>query len=221
MFGVYIKMNTLSFYTCFLIAPHKYYIGFRYVHPLTEEAIQEMERDGLERAIAFTQYPQYSCVTTGKASLRRQGVVGWVGVDMGPARITKEPRYGGKHKSFLIWMAHPACLWNRRVQFSPFEISWFTWPLSYWPVSWESQMVGEKRCLLALVLQCSCIMDQWSTFSHFLRLCNKPYFYGYPVILTNVPQVIAISIGQAEVHIWHWKCWYELWFCFSYGLVPS
>ncbi|CAO2594282.1 Ferrochelatase, mitochondrial [Lemmus lemmus] len=49
-------------------APHKYYIGFRYVHPLTEEAIEEMERDGLERAIAFTQYPQYSCSTTGKDS---------------------------------------------------------------------------------------------------------------------------------------------------------
>ncbi|KAG8504550.1 Ferrochelatase, mitochondrial [Galemys pyrenaicus] len=48
-------------------APHKYYIGFRYVHPLTEEAIEEMERDGLDRAIAFTQYPQYSCSTTGSS----------------------------------------------------------------------------------------------------------------------------------------------------------
>ncbi|XP_064336434.1 ferrochelatase, mitochondrial isoform X1 [Camelus dromedarius] len=48
-------------------APHKYYIGFRYVHPLTEEAIEQMERDGLERAIAFTQYPQYSCSTTGSS----------------------------------------------------------------------------------------------------------------------------------------------------------
>ncbi|XP_032738312.1 ferrochelatase, mitochondrial isoform X2 [Lontra canadensis] len=48
-------------------APHKYYIGFRYVHPLTEEAIEEMERDGIERAIAFTQYPQYSCSTTGSS----------------------------------------------------------------------------------------------------------------------------------------------------------
>ncbi|KAB0406389.1 hypothetical protein E2I00_001057, partial [Balaenoptera physalus] len=48
-------------------APHKYYIGFRYVHPLTEEAVEEMERDGLERAIAFTQYPQYSCSTTGSS----------------------------------------------------------------------------------------------------------------------------------------------------------
>ena len=66
MFGIYIKMNTFSFHTCCLTAPHKYYIGFRYVHPLTEEAIEEMERDGLERAVAFTQYPQYSCSTTGK-----------------------------------------------------------------------------------------------------------------------------------------------------------
>uniref|UniRef100_A0A8V0YBH7 Ferrochelatase, mitochondrial n=1 Tax=Gallus gallus TaxID=9031 RepID=A0A8V0YBH7_CHICK len=48
-------------------APHKYYIGFRYVHPLTEEAIEEMEDDGIERAIAFTQYPQYSCSTTGSS----------------------------------------------------------------------------------------------------------------------------------------------------------
>uniref|UniRef100_A0A8C0VBX8 Ferrochelatase n=1 Tax=Cyanistes caeruleus TaxID=156563 RepID=A0A8C0VBX8_CYACU len=48
-------------------APHKYYIGFRYVHPLTEEAIADMERDGIERAVAFTQYPQYSCSTTGSS----------------------------------------------------------------------------------------------------------------------------------------------------------
>ncbi|XP_053304162.1 ferrochelatase, mitochondrial isoform X2 [Spea bombifrons] len=48
-------------------APHKYYIGFRYVNPLTEAAIEEMENDGVERAIAFTQYPQYSCSTTGSS----------------------------------------------------------------------------------------------------------------------------------------------------------
>ncbi|XP_053557119.1 ferrochelatase, mitochondrial [Bombina bombina] len=48
-------------------APHKYYIGFRYVHPLTEAAIEEMENDHIERAIAFTQYPQYSCSTTGSS----------------------------------------------------------------------------------------------------------------------------------------------------------
>uniref|UniRef100_UPI00398F6E8C ferrochelatase, mitochondrial isoform X2 n=1 Tax=Pristiophorus japonicus TaxID=55135 RepID=UPI00398F6E8C len=48
-------------------APHKFYIGFRYVHPLTEEAVEEMERDEIERAVAFTQYPQYSCSTTGSS----------------------------------------------------------------------------------------------------------------------------------------------------------
>lgn len=50
-------------------APHKFYIGFRYVHPLTEDAIKEMEKDGVERAVAFTQYPQYSCSTTGDSDL--------------------------------------------------------------------------------------------------------------------------------------------------------
>ena len=52
-------------------APHKYYIGFRYVHPLTEEAIDAIEKDNVERAIAFTQYPQYSCSTTGSLRLCR------------------------------------------------------------------------------------------------------------------------------------------------------
>lgn len=53
-------------------APHKFYIGFRYVQPLTEEAIEEMEKDGVERAVAFTQYPQYSCSTTGDSHSRRR-----------------------------------------------------------------------------------------------------------------------------------------------------
>ncbi|XP_068711456.1 ferrochelatase, mitochondrial-like isoform X1 [Montipora capricornis] len=48
-------------------APHKFYIGFRYVNPLTEDTLDQMERDGIERAIAFTQYPQYSCSTTGSS----------------------------------------------------------------------------------------------------------------------------------------------------------
>ncbi|XP_002159643.1 ferrochelatase, mitochondrial [Hydra vulgaris] len=48
-------------------APHKFYIGFRYADPLTEHSLSEMERDGIKRAIAFTQYPQYSCSTTGSS----------------------------------------------------------------------------------------------------------------------------------------------------------
>lgn len=46
-------------------APHKPYVAFRYARPLTEEALDEMARDGVQRAVAFTQYPQYSCSTTG------------------------------------------------------------------------------------------------------------------------------------------------------------
>ncbi|CAG2244968.1 FECH [Mytilus edulis] len=48
-------------------APHKFYVGFRYVRPLTEDAIDAMDADGIERAVAFTQYPQYSCSTTGSS----------------------------------------------------------------------------------------------------------------------------------------------------------
>ncbi|KAI9230090.1 MAG: hypothetical protein DHS80DRAFT_26719 [Piptocephalis tieghemiana] len=55
-------------------APHKVYIGMRYARPLTEDAVQAMIRDGVDRAVAFTQYPQYSCSTTGSSlnELRRQ-----------------------------------------------------------------------------------------------------------------------------------------------------
>ncbi|OMJ10009.1 Ferrochelatase, mitochondrial, partial [Smittium culicis] len=45
--------------------PHKYYIGFRYNEPKTETALQQMKADGVNRAIAFSQYFQYSCSTTG------------------------------------------------------------------------------------------------------------------------------------------------------------
>ncbi|KAJ7579261.1 ferrochelatase [Mycena floridula] len=48
-------------------APHKAYVAFRYVRPMTEETLQQMKADGVQRAIAFTQYPQYSCSTTGSS----------------------------------------------------------------------------------------------------------------------------------------------------------
>ncbi|KAK4291677.1 hypothetical protein Pmani_023930 [Petrolisthes manimaculis] len=48
-------------------APHKHYVGFRYAHPLTEDTLEQMEADGVENCIAFTQYPQYSCSTTGSS----------------------------------------------------------------------------------------------------------------------------------------------------------
>jgi ferrochelatase len=48
-------------------APHKNYTMFRYADPLTEDTLEEMRKDGVKRAIAFTQYPQYSCSTTGSS----------------------------------------------------------------------------------------------------------------------------------------------------------
>jgi Ferrochelatase len=49
------------------LAPHKPYVAFRYAAPLTEEMYSHLRRDGITRAIAFSQYPQYSCSTTGSS----------------------------------------------------------------------------------------------------------------------------------------------------------
>lgn len=53
-------------------APHKPYVAFRYTAPLTETTYAQMLQDGFGggkggRAVAFTQYPQYSCSTTGSS----------------------------------------------------------------------------------------------------------------------------------------------------------
>lgn len=67
-------------------APHKPYVAFRYAQPLTETALDEMKRDGVTRAVAFTQYPQYSCSTTGSSlnELYRQTGAGKIkGMDWG------------------------------------------------------------------------------------------------------------------------------------------
>lgn len=48
-------------------APHKAYVGFRYASPLTEDTLEQMEADGIENAVAFSQYPQYSCTTSGSS----------------------------------------------------------------------------------------------------------------------------------------------------------
>ena len=38
------------------------------VHPAqSDDALRQMHADGVERAIAFTQYPQFSCSTTGSS----------------------------------------------------------------------------------------------------------------------------------------------------------
>lgn len=62
-------------------APHKHYVAFRYARPLTDETAQRMREDGVKRAVAFTQYPQYSCSTTGSSlnELFRRGKAGVFG----------------------------------------------------------------------------------------------------------------------------------------------
>lgn len=48
-------------------APHKPYVGFRYVTPLTEDTLAEIEQDRPERVVLFSQYPQYSCATASSS----------------------------------------------------------------------------------------------------------------------------------------------------------
>jgi ferrochelatase len=48
-------------------APHKHYVAFRYARPLATEALEQAKNDGVKRAIAFSQYMQWSCTTSGSS----------------------------------------------------------------------------------------------------------------------------------------------------------
>lgn len=48
-------------------APHLPYVAFRYARPLTEETYAKMLQDGVTRAVAFSQYPQFSYSTTASS----------------------------------------------------------------------------------------------------------------------------------------------------------
>lgn len=48
-------------------APHRFYPAFRYAAPFATDALRQMQADGVRRAVAFTQYPQFSCATTGSS----------------------------------------------------------------------------------------------------------------------------------------------------------
>jgi ferrochelatase len=79
-------------------APHKAYVAFRYARPLTDQAARELKADGVKRAIAFTQYPQYSCSTTGSSlnELFRRGKAG----EMGDIEWSVIDRWG-THPGFI------------------------------------------------------------------------------------------------------------------------
>lgn len=53
--------------TCPETAPHKPYVAFRYARPLTDEMYKQMLDDGITKAVAFSQYPQFSYSTTGSS----------------------------------------------------------------------------------------------------------------------------------------------------------
>jgi ferrochelatase len=61
--GMVARLDRLSPET----APQKFYVAFRYTRPKSDDALRAMHADGVERAVAFTQYPQYSCSTTGSS----------------------------------------------------------------------------------------------------------------------------------------------------------
>jgi ferrochelatase len=61
--GMVTRLNRLSPET----APHSFYVAFRYTRPNSDDALRMMRADGVERAVAFTQYPQFSCSTTGSS----------------------------------------------------------------------------------------------------------------------------------------------------------
>lgn len=45
----------------------RHYVAFRYAPPLTEEVLLRMKADGVTRAVAFSQFPQFSCTTAGSS----------------------------------------------------------------------------------------------------------------------------------------------------------
>jgi ferrochelatase len=57
------RLDELSPHT----APHRFYVAFRYAPPFAGDALRAMHADGIRRAVAFTQYPQWSCSTTGSS----------------------------------------------------------------------------------------------------------------------------------------------------------
>lgn len=48
-------------------APHKPFVGFRYANPLMEETYKKILDQGITRAVAFSQYPQYSVSTSASS----------------------------------------------------------------------------------------------------------------------------------------------------------
>jgi ferrochelatase len=84
-------------------APHQCYVAFRYAPPTSADALRQMQADGVERAVAFTQYPQYSCSTTGSSLNELWRTAGRLGVENEQAWSVID-RWG-THPGFVAAMA--------------------------------------------------------------------------------------------------------------------
>lgn len=54
--------------------PVNVYVGMRYWHPFTEEAVNQIKRDGITRLVVLPLYPQYSISTSGSSIRLLQGI---------------------------------------------------------------------------------------------------------------------------------------------------
>jgi ferrochelatase len=70
----------------------KVYVGMRYWHPLTEDTVARMHREGVTRVLCLSLYPHYSIATTGSSVARFEEVA---------------KRYPIEHHTVTSWFDHP------------------------------------------------------------------------------------------------------------------
>uniref|UniRef100_A0A0D9WVJ1 Ferrochelatase n=1 Tax=Leersia perrieri TaxID=77586 RepID=A0A0D9WVJ1_9ORYZ len=54
--------------------PAKVYVGMRYWHPFTEEAIEQIKQDGITKLVVLPLYPQFSISTSGSSLRLLEGI---------------------------------------------------------------------------------------------------------------------------------------------------
>ncbi|GFZ18726.1 ferrochelatase 2 [Actinidia rufa] len=59
---------------CAKNVPAKVYVGMRYWHPFTEEAIEQIKRDGITKLVVLPLYPQFSISTSGSSLRLLEGI---------------------------------------------------------------------------------------------------------------------------------------------------
>jgi ferrochelatase len=57
------------------------YLGMSYWHPFIEDVAEQARRDGVERLISLSLYPQYSVATTGSSEASLEEALGGLGVE--------------------------------------------------------------------------------------------------------------------------------------------